>query len=80
MTPFDVAEKYRSLGWTGAIPLPAREKWPPPAGFTGDEGRWPNETDLARWRREGYKTRDDKTGGLLHHDSRPSSARCRPPG
>lgn len=69
MTPFDRAEQYRALGWTGTIPLPPHEKWPPPAGFTGGAGKWPNDGDLARWRLEGYRTKHPETGELLHHDA-----------
>ena len=39
--PFDEAEAYRRVGWSGTIALPARSKAPPPEGYTGADGRWP---------------------------------------
>lgn len=53
--PFDHAERYRERGWTGTIALPARQKAPPPEGFTGGIAgdRWPFPDDLALWRQNG---------------------------
>lgn len=51
--PLDYAERYRAAGWLGVIAFDARTKWPPPAGFTGYDGRWPTNDDIARWRAEG---------------------------
>ncbi len=67
--PFDRADAYRQLGWTGAIPLPPNAKWPPPPGVTGETGRWPSNEDLEEWRRSGYRTRGDNNGGLVHHEA-----------
>jgi hypothetical protein len=53
MKPFDTAETYRNLGWSGTLALPAARKSPPPDGFTGHEGRWPTNDDLAHWREKG---------------------------
>jgi hypothetical protein len=39
----------RAKGWRGVLPLPARAKKYPPDGFTGKDGRWPNDTDFAVW-------------------------------
>ncbi|MEP6760424.1 MAG: bifunctional DNA primase/polymerase, partial [Sporichthyaceae bacterium] len=75
--PFDRAESYRALGWTGTIPLPPAAKWPPPAGFTGDAGRWPAPDDFKRWRRGGYTTKDT-AAGLLHHDAHNIALRMPP--
>jgi hypothetical protein len=56
-TPFATAEVYRTLGWTGTLPLPPASKSPPPPGFTGHAGKWPGPDDLARWRTSGYATK-----------------------
>ena len=40
---------YLTKGWPGPLPLPARAKKSPPDGFTGKDGRWPNEGDFAVW-------------------------------
>jgi hypothetical protein len=66
VTPFDSAESYRSLGWSGTIPLPPALKFPPPAKVTGEGGRFPDPTHLMQWRRQGYVTRDEN-GVLVKH-------------
>lgn len=38
---------YRQAGWLGAIPVFG--KHPPVQGFTGTDGRWPDEPQIARW-------------------------------
>lgn len=43
----DAAPVYRKLGWLGTLPLPRGSKYPPPHGFTGRDGVWPNDTDIA---------------------------------
>jgi hypothetical protein len=40
---------YRSAGWTGAIPLPAGRKYPPPRGYTGWAGVTPSGADVQAW-------------------------------
>ncbi len=50
VNPFDRAELYRRVGWAGTLPLPHSQKSPPPSGFTGAEGRWPENQDLEEWR------------------------------
>jgi hypothetical protein len=40
---------YRDAGWRGVLPLPPGKKWPPPVGFTGNDGRWPTDDDIAGW-------------------------------
>lgn len=52
MTPFDRAEEYRQVGWTGTLLLPAGQKGPPPRGFTGADGAMPTPADIAAWRAE----------------------------
>lgn len=41
--------EYLGRGWRGVLPLPPRSKTPPPSGFTGREGAWPSEAELADW-------------------------------
>lgn len=36
---------YRHAGWTGTLPVPARQKTPPPDGFTGWDGHYPSGAD-----------------------------------
>lgn len=45
----DAALAYLRAGWDGVIPLPARRKANPPAGFTGDRGAWPSYADVHAW-------------------------------
>lgn len=40
---------YTERGWRGVLPLPPRSKAPPPSGFTGRQGAWPSEQQLAQW-------------------------------
>ena len=40
---------YQEAGWLGTIHLPLGQKFPPPTGYTGYTGRWPDEGDLSRW-------------------------------
>lgn len=49
-TPYrDAWEAYRSVGWVGILPLPPRQKKPPPEGWTGHNGKWPSYPDLHAW-------------------------------
>lgn len=51
--PFaDAYKVWRAQGWPGTLPLPVAKKDPPPEGFTGWDGRFPGEDDLARWERQ----------------------------
>lgn len=43
---FDV---YRDAGWLGVLPIPARQKKPVPAGYTGRDGAWPSYSDVYDW-------------------------------
>ena len=43
------APVYVAAGWRGVIPLPPGQKWPPPTGYTGAEGAWPDATTIAAW-------------------------------
>jgi hypothetical protein len=48
--PFRVAaEVYRRAEWLGVIPLPAKCKASPPAGWTGHDGGWPSGADIQSW-------------------------------
>ena len=37
---------YRHAGWIGTLPVPARQKTPPPDGFTGWDGYYPSGADV----------------------------------
>ncbi|WP_406816756.1 bifunctional DNA primase/polymerase [Mycobacterium sp. M23085] len=43
------AQLYRDAGWLGVLPLPPREKVPHLAGFTGNDGAWPTDEQIAAW-------------------------------
>jgi hypothetical protein len=45
----EYAGAYRAAGLIGTLLLPAGMKFPPPAGFTGEDGRWPADEDIATW-------------------------------
>src|SRR4028119_474134 len=45
----DHAAAYRAAGLIGTLLLPAGQKFPPPSGFTGEDGRWPTDEDVAGW-------------------------------
>lgn len=51
--PFALADVYRKAGWVGTVPVPLGVKWPPPTGFTGADGRWPEVEDITRWSKDG---------------------------
>ncbi|MGL6236350.1 MAG: bifunctional DNA primase/polymerase [Segniliparus sp.] len=49
-------KKYRERGWRGTVPLPAREKHPPPTGWTGKAAVHPSDEQCEAWTKEiGYK-------------------------
>jgi hypothetical protein len=43
------ASSYRQLGWGN--PIPVKDKWPPPTGYTGRGGADVSDGDLGRWTR-----------------------------
>lgn len=43
------AQVYREAGWQGVLPLPPAAKNPPPRGFTGYDGAWPTDAQIAHW-------------------------------
>ena len=46
------APNYLEAGWVGVLPLPAGEKFPPPSGYTGEDGVDPDREQIEAWRRE----------------------------
>jgi hypothetical protein len=46
------AQLYRDAGWSGVLPLPPGQKFPPPAGFTGRDGAWPTGEQITEWCRD----------------------------
>ncbi len=45
----EAAWLYWRAGWRGVLPLPVRDKWPPPRGYTGWAGVEPSGADLQAW-------------------------------
>lgn len=43
---------YINAGWPGVLPVPHEQKYPPPAGYTGEDGAWPSPLDYSRWSHE----------------------------
>lgn len=43
------AAAYLKNGWTGILPLPANEKWPPPSGHTGKDAPDPDPETIYNW-------------------------------
>jgi hypothetical protein len=41
----DAYQIYRQIGWPGTLPVSARQKTPPPDGFTGWDGHDPSDAD-----------------------------------
>jgi hypothetical protein len=48
----DHGQAYLSRGWF-PLPLPPGKKWPPPFGWTGYAGNWPNGQDVFEWAENG---------------------------
>lgn len=44
-----VASIYRKHGWQGVLPLKRGSKWPPPEGFTGRAGAFPQGRQVFDW-------------------------------
>lgn len=49
----DTAALYRQAGWRGPIPLPHKEKHPPPTGFTGHAAPYPTDDKILEWSSDG---------------------------
>ena len=47
--PYSVAGLYVHRGWQGVLPLPPKQKAPPPDGYTGASGRWPGTEVIQGW-------------------------------
>ena len=43
------APVYRAVGWEGVCPLPEGKKLPPPVGFSGWAGEYPDDAQIAAW-------------------------------
>lgn len=62
------ARLYAEAGWAGVLPLPERKKWPPPKGFTGRGGAYPDARTIDDWVRTsgtgniGLRLGDDTIG------------------
>ena len=53
LNPFkETAVAYRQRWWAGTLPIPYRQKHPPPTGFTGHAANYPNADDIAQWTAE----------------------------
>jgi hypothetical protein len=46
------APLYWDAGWRAPLPIPPGAKYPPPKGYTGHQGRWPDDEQIATWARE----------------------------
>ena len=46
------APLYWEAGWRAPLPFLPRTKSPPLTGWTGYDGRWPDEEQIATWARE----------------------------
>jgi Bifunctional DNA primase/polymerase, N-terminal/AAA domain len=46
------APLYWQAGWHAPLPYPPGAKAPPLTGWTGYDGRWPNEAQISQWSRE----------------------------
>ncbi len=46
------AAQYWQRGWLGVLPLPPGRKTPPPYGYTGRSGRWPDWDKVHQWEQE----------------------------
>lgn len=51
----DTALDYRSHWFKGALPLPYREKHPPPTGFTGHRADYPSPDQINEWCEDGHR-------------------------
>lgn len=45
----DTARDYRRAGWRGPLPLPFKEKHPPPTGWTGRAAHDPTDDQITEW-------------------------------
>lgn len=43
------ARAYLTAGWPSVLPLPPAAKWPPPEGYTGRQGAWPDTNTIDEW-------------------------------
>lgn len=65
LNPFrDTAMLYRQMGWRGTIPLPHKEKHPPPTGFTGHAAPYPTDDQITEWADSGPKNIGIRLAGV----------------
>lgn len=54
LNPFrETAQRYRAKYWAGTLPIPYREKHPPPTGFTGHAAPYPTAVQIQQWCEDG---------------------------
>lgn len=47
----ETALEYKKAGWHGALPIPHKQKNPPPTGFTGHRAPYPDVNKINEWRK-----------------------------
>ena len=55
LNPYDTALEYRKAGWGGPLPLPYKEKHPPPLDYTKRVSEYPTIEKIAEWMNDGKK-------------------------
>lgn len=51
MNPYrEAALDYKKAGWHGPLPIPHKQKNPPPTGFTGHRAPYPTVEEINEWR------------------------------
>lgn len=56
MNPFKQTQlDYRKAGWFGVMPLPYKQKHPPPTGYTGHRAEYPDPEKIKEWCEDGIK-------------------------
>lgn len=65
LSPYrDTANLYRVAGWRGPIPLPYKEKHPPPTGWTGHAAPYPTDDHIRDWTNEGQRNIGIRLAGV----------------
>ena len=60
----DTVRLYAKAGWRGLLPLPYKEKHPPPTGYTGRNAPYPDETKIKEWMAEGRRNICNRLAGV----------------
>lgn len=56
MNPYrETAIAYHKSNWFGVLPLPHKEKHPPPTGYTGHRAPYPDAEKIKEWRTDGKR-------------------------